>query len=48
MKFIELKKVFKNKKTGQLSIVIPKKKLVNINPQDYLWIKVKLKDGKKR
>lgn len=44
MKFIDLTP-FKNKRTGQLSIVIPKKKLKD-KKGDYLWVRVKI-GGKK-
>jgi hypothetical protein len=45
MKFLDLKP-FRNKRTGQLSIVIPKKKLKNTKKGDYLWVRVKI-GGKK-
>lgn len=44
MKYLDLKP-FKNKRTGQLSIVLPKKKIKKAKG-NYLWVRVKI-GGKK-
>jgi len=45
MKFLDLKP-FRNKKTGQLSIVLPKKKMKK-QKGDYIFVRIKVKGGKK-
>lgn len=46
VKVIELKP-FKNKRTGQLSVVIPKKKIKLLGKKDYIFVKIKVKGVKK-